>query len=414
MGLFRFINQWREKKDGELEGPALSTDEGHANYASFKGKPWFDVTEYGAVGDGVADDGPAIQAAIDDAASADGMGVVYYPTPNDGYLIDSHLKPKSNTAHIAPEPWTGAKLYAGPNLSYDEAVYKNVDGFQNLYFYGLEVDGSTGWNGVEYWPSEKCWLLKPGATDDGTRNLVIECCYAHDTPASAIGCDSIINQHYRYNIVEGAGTDGETTGGNGIGIGLGEVTGPCPTWIVGNEVTDTAEFGIILEQTGDSKVAEGIFVGHNFVNDARVGIGVEQCKGVSVTDNWVKASSRMERGILLDALDGTFGVKDATVSGAHILAGPDGEAITTPIELGSEASICTLESYTIPTGGGFETPVNNGSFCAIDGIGKEAAGLGNSPTWIDRWERLSVNQVRNTDDGTVWVPDQTGGWDQIV
>ncbi|NLV11882.1 hypothetical protein [Haloarcula argentinensis] len=27
MGLFRFLNQWREKKDGTLEGPALSTDD---------------------------------------------------------------------------------------------------------------------------------------------------------------------------------------------------------------------------------------------------------------------------------------------------------------------------------------------------------------------------------------------------
>lgn len=48
--------------------------------ATFKGKPWFDVThpDFGAVGGGVADDAAAIQAAID-AAEAAGGGIVYFP-----------------------------------------------------------------------------------------------------------------------------------------------------------------------------------------------------------------------------------------------------------------------------------------------------------------------------------------------
>lgn len=48
-----------------------------ADNAQFKGSPWFDVKRYGAVGDGVTDDGTAIQNTIN-AVPASG-GTVYFP-----------------------------------------------------------------------------------------------------------------------------------------------------------------------------------------------------------------------------------------------------------------------------------------------------------------------------------------------
>jgi len=392
--------------------PSVNTDD-----ASFKGEPWHDVTRYGAVGDGSTDD----SQAIEDAMGTDSdFRVVYLPTPSDGYLIDSEVTVPSNTAIITPQPYYGATLYAGTNLSSSEAVLRNTSGFENIYIYGLEIDGTNGWDGEPYSASEKCLFFRPGATNDGTKNLVVEFNYCHDSPATAIGCDSIINQHYRYNWVENAGTDGQSQGGNGIGIGAGEVTGSCPTWIVGNYVKDTAEFGIILEQTGDTEISWGYHINGNTVNDARVGIAGEQVRGVSAIDNSIIASSRMDHGMLWDALDNTFGVKQVHVDGVHFLdpGAENANSTESPdvatFEFGTDATFCTAEGFTMPTGSGYNDPQNNGSFCAIEGIGREAAGSGNTPTWTDRWENISCSQVRNTDDSTVYVPDQTGGWDQIV
>jgi hypothetical protein len=78
------------------------------------------VKDFGAVGDGVADDTAAIQAAID-AVSAAGGGLVHIPNYGK-YLIDSTLTVKVNVALVGPHKYVGAP---GPSAS---APYDTVGG----------------------------------------------------------------------------------------------------------------------------------------------------------------------------------------------------------------------------------------------------------------------------------------------
>lgn len=60
---------------------AISTYEDHTNTLS---NGWFNVREYGAVGDGVTDDTSAIQSAINDAQSYGKRGTIYFPRTTNG------------------------------------------------------------------------------------------------------------------------------------------------------------------------------------------------------------------------------------------------------------------------------------------------------------------------------------------
>src|SRR5258708_19779368 len=86
---------------------------------TFDGTP-FNVKQYGAKGDGVADDTPAVQATINAAAANPGGGMVLFPKGT--YLL--------NSVYPSSHPWffynlkiestvtlsgaTGAKLLQGP------------------------------------------------------------------------------------------------------------------------------------------------------------------------------------------------------------------------------------------------------------------------------------------------------------
>ncbi len=79
-----------------------------------------DVTAFGAVGDGIVDDTPAIQRAIDAAAKVAGRGTVYFPART--YLLNSY-RPSRHPwmfynliigSHVTLSGQRGAKLLQGP------------------------------------------------------------------------------------------------------------------------------------------------------------------------------------------------------------------------------------------------------------------------------------------------------------
>jgi hypothetical protein len=77
----------------------------------------FNVTEYGAAGNGIADDTSAIQAAIN-AAAANGGGIVYLPPTSGGYLLDgAALTVTTSGITLKGAGGGGTRLILGANFT---------------------------------------------------------------------------------------------------------------------------------------------------------------------------------------------------------------------------------------------------------------------------------------------------------
>ncbi|MFE9381369.1 glycosyl hydrolase family 28-related protein [Streptomyces sp. NPDC006855] len=94
---------------------------------------WLNIRDFGAVGDGVTDDAPAIQAAID-AASEAGGGTLYVPAGR--YILSAALAWASNVSAIG----------AGDRVSILQATNQNLDlitgtDIGNVTLQGLQLSG---------------------------------------------------------------------------------------------------------------------------------------------------------------------------------------------------------------------------------------------------------------------------------
>ena len=372
-----------------------------------------DVREYGAVGNGTTDDSGAIQAATDAASAADGQGIVWYPIPDASYHLDgTKIVPKSGAWHVAPRPFGSTITASG--LGKEDAVFDNRQGVKNVGWHGLDIDATGAWQAHGYHFNQKCIAITPppGSIHSEYRNLFVEKCWTHGSNATSIGIDSIINQRYIGNIVEGGGTDGEDQGSNGLGIGVGQVDGPCPTYLVGNWVRDTAESGIILEQTGASVVSEDFYIRGNIVEDARVGIGLELVQGFSVAGNVVRTSPRMDYGIRVDHLDDTIDPAYGTVVGNTVM-GEDACNIEAGL-IGSGASYVGAWGNVVePTAGDGFVVDHDSSVCVLDGFGVDSSvSAGETPSNV--WAQHGSVTVRNAADGLVWQWDPAASGGQWV
>ena len=91
---------------GQTPAPAAAADTIALPAQTTSGNT-FDVTAYGAVGNGVADDTAAIQRAINAAAKAAGGGIVYFPAGT--YFLNSH--------YASGHPWMFYNLIIGSNVT---------------------------------------------------------------------------------------------------------------------------------------------------------------------------------------------------------------------------------------------------------------------------------------------------------
>lgn len=117
-------------------GPNITSQELNDNYAFLKQKMdqlTFNVKDYGAKGDGIADDTAPIQAAID-AAYAAGGGAVFFPTTSAHYL-SGRVYLKSNLWLLS----NGATLKAKAGTNY--IVSLNVG--DNMRVVGFIFDGTN-------------------------------------------------------------------------------------------------------------------------------------------------------------------------------------------------------------------------------------------------------------------------------
>lgn len=360
------------------------------------------VKSYGAVGDGSTDDSAAIQAAIDDLTALGG-GTVYFPEPDSSYLIDTSVKPKDNVWYYG-DGWP--RLTAG-DLGLT-AMFENTDGLVNARWTGLEFDGSGGWTQTGYSPEQKAIFLKPsGGNTDDLRDVQIDRCYVHDIVATPLGIDSCINDWYLYNKLVDNGTDSETTGSNGIGVGVGEVDGLCPTYIIGNYIENTAQYAIIFEQTGDILVGAQAYVAGNVIDGCRDAVGVEHLFGFSVVNNHIRNADR--DFFRIGTLDGNESAKYGDVSGNYCLtAGQHAVHITSQFVDGVFVSNNQFRSVT---GDILNAPSDATIY--LNGEGREAAGTGNEPT-ASEWAPEGYGcDVRNTDDGAIFRLNPDDTWTQI-
>lgn len=370
----------------------------------------YDVTTYGAVGDGNTDDSGAIQDATDAAASAGG-GVVYYPDTSASYHLESGVMPKSETYHIGPQPY-GTHITAS-GLARREAIYGNRTTPHDIGFYGLFIDATDAWGSQDYHFNQRPIAITPTpqTTNGGNgRNITIEYCYTLNSPATGIGVDSMINSRYCRNIIENAGT-GNDQGGNGIGIGVGQVDGPCPTWIVDNHIINTGQFGIILEQTGGELTCEGYHIHNNTVAGGMSGIGVELVQGFEVSNNVVITRKGMEHGIIVDHLDSREDPSFGSVTGNSVIG-------DTTIDkqaglIGDGAAFVNASDNIVESSAGDGFTIGGASTrCTINGYGTEGAGAGNDPS--DDWSQHGPGTiVRNSDDDTFWLR-YSGEWIKIA
>src|SRR5579863_247393 len=105
----------------------------------------FDVTSYGAKGDGQTNDTAAVQKAIDACTQAGG-GVVYLPPGN--FLTGTIFLKNNVTLHLSP----GATLWGSRNIAdYSTNHLIFAENAENI---AIEGDGTINGNGDAFWDAK--------------------------------------------------------------------------------------------------------------------------------------------------------------------------------------------------------------------------------------------------------------------
>ena len=173
------------------------------------------MKRFGAVGDGLADDGPAIQAAVDAANSAGG-GIVYFPPVAAGQFYRLK-KPALDLGSIMLDDVTNVTFMGDGSASYiqmfDDSASADwygfylFDGTRQIRFTNLRISGA----GITNSTTGNDLIHVAGEVADantGTGQIEIEGCYLDDCPGTiflAEGLDLahiVRNLHYANNATQ--------------------------------------------------------------------------------------------------------------------------------------------------------------------------------------------------------------------
>lgn len=294
-------------------------------YSMIDGAP-FNVLDYGAVGDGTTDDGPAVQLAID-AVAALGRGTIVFPSGRS-YLMDTQVNVCDNLVVMG----YGAKIIAGRAWAHiDAPLFKNftatktsvapgtITATENVSFYGLEFDGQDtgGASGVANANMHGMFICMGNRTDptSGVNGFTVQDCYMHDFDGAGVltyGCENInisdnrfVNFYTNVSLSIGSGlmlTDADEfvvdanvfdhTGANWSwhGMTVLDFNSRSKNGVVSNNAIRNMNNGdgISCEGNSTDNLENVTFVGNMIRNCAGDGIGVDNCTQVVLSSNTIE------------------------------------------------------------------------------------------------------------------------------
>ena len=283
------------------------------------------VLDYGAVGDGSTDDGPAVQLAINAVAAA-GRGTIVFPA-GKSYFMNTQVNVCDNLVVMG----YGARIIAGRAWAHiDAPLFKNftaakmsiapgtITATENVSFYGLEFDcqDTGGASGVPNVDMHGLLICMGNRTDvaSAVNGFTVQDCYLHDFDGAGVftyGGQNINVSNNRFvnffpNTVLSIGSglsltdvDGfvidanvfDHTGANWSwhGMTILDFNGQSKNGTVSNNVIRNMNNGDGISCEGNSlnNIENVTFVGNMISDCAGDGIGVDNGVQAVVSDNTI-------------------------------------------------------------------------------------------------------------------------------